>query len=80
MTLIDSKIQTQQDGQTMKNLITEMTEEKILELATYFFYKEKTGWSGVTDETIIKFAVEIQTKILEQIIAELQKPLEDCND
>jgi hypothetical protein len=52
---------------------TEMTDAKILELATYHFYKQKTGWSGVTDETIIEFAKVIQDKILEQITLKIEE-------
>ena len=50
-----------------------MTDAKILELATYHFYKQKTGWSGVTDESIIEFAKVIQDKILEQITLKLEE-------
>ena len=50
-----------------------MTDEKITELATYHFYKQKNGWSGVTDESIIEFARTIQDKILEQITLKLEE-------
>ena len=43
-----------------------MTDEKILELATYYFYKQEDGWSG-TDSGIIEFATVIKDRILDQI-------------
>jgi hypothetical protein len=50
-----------------------MTDAKILELATDCFYKQKTGWSGVSNESIIEFAKVIQDKILEQITLKLEE-------
>ena len=43
-----------------------MTDEKILELATYYFYKQEDGWSG-TDSGIIEFATVIKDRILDEI-------------
>lgn len=50
-----------------------MTDEQILELATYYFYEGDLEWSGVTDESIIEFAKAIQDKILNQIIVKLEE-------
>ena len=50
-----------------------MTDKYIIELATYHFYKQKTGWSGVTDKSIIEFAKAIQNKILDQIALKLEE-------
>lgn len=49
-----------------------MTDEQILELATYHFYDDGGHeWSG-TSEGIIAFAKEVQDKLLK----ELNSPLE----
>jgi len=47
-----------------------MTDEKILELATYYFYKQEEGWS-VPDSNIIGFATEIKDRILDEIALKL---------
>jgi len=49
-----------------------MTDEKILELATYYFYKQEEGWS-VTERNIIDFATEIKDRILDEIALKLRE-------
>jgi hypothetical protein len=44
-----------------------MTDEKILELATYYFYKQEEGWSVIEDALIIEFATVIKDRILDEI-------------
>jgi hypothetical protein len=52
-----------------------MTDEQILELATYHFYEDGGNeWSG-TSEGIIAFAKEVQDKLLKKLIAQLEGEL-----
>jgi hypothetical protein len=51
-----------------------MTDEKILELATYYFEKGKRRWSG-TDSGIIEFSKEIQDRLLKKLIIQLEGEL-----
>jgi hypothetical protein len=52
-----------------------MTDEQILELATYHFYDDGGHeWSG-TSEGIIAFAKEVQDKLLKKLIIQLEGEL-----
>ena len=52
-----------------------MTDEQILELATYYFYADADDeWSG-TSEGIIAFAKEVQDKLLKKLIIQLEGEL-----
>jgi hypothetical protein len=52
-----------------------MTDEKILELATYHFYDDGGDeWSG-TSEGIIAFAKEVQDRLLKKLIIQLEGQL-----
>jgi len=54
-----------------------MTDEQIVELATYHFFDEGGHeWSG-TDEGIIGFAKAIQDKLLIKLIVQLERELND---
>lgn len=49
-----------------------MTEEQILELATYYFYEDGgQEWSG-TDDSIVGFAKAVQDKLLKKFIIEFE--------
>jgi len=52
----------------------EMTDEQILELATYYFEKGKKRWSG-TDSGIIEFSKEIRDRLLKKLIIQLEGEL-----
>jgi hypothetical protein len=52
-----------------------MTNEQILELATYYFEKGKHEWSG-TDSGIVEFANAIRDKLLKKLIVQLEGELQ----
>jgi len=54
---------------------TPMTEEQILELATYYFEKGKHKWYG-TDSGIVEFANAIRDKLLKNLIVQLEGELQ----
>lgn len=56
--------------------MTKLTESKILELAEYWFFKGNQGkWSGVTDEGLLMFALEIQKRVLGEMVTQLEEKL-----
>lgn len=60
---------------SMSNRKKMMTDEQILELATYHFYDDGGHeWSG-TSEGIIAFAKEVQDKLLKKLIIQLEGEL-----
>jgi len=52
-----------------------ITNEQILELATYYSEKGKNEWSG-TDSSIVKFANAIRDKLLKTLIVQLEGELQ----
>ena len=62
---------------TLIHKVTLMTDEQILELATYYFFEDGGGeWSG-TDEGIIEFAKQIQNKLLKKFIIQLEDMIDE---
>jgi hypothetical protein len=54
-----------------------MTDEQIVELATYHFFDDGADeWSG-TSEGIVEFAKAIQDKLLIKLIVQLERELND---